>query len=598
MCQLDNNKLICRICGVKCKHLISLQSHMKKRHNYNDEDLKNYYLEHLVEDAFDIKCPMNKKGCKGERRFKSFKHGFKPACANNACSSAKGFLDKHGVENCSQLDWVKEKKGDTTFKNYGVRHPQQSAEIRQGMEDKLEKEQGIRNVFQDKEIIEKIKDKNLAWSPEARAKRSKTNEKKYNNICSMQGKEVQEKMRSDYKENHGVDHWMKTSESMNKLKETNFKNTGFEFSMQNSDTVEKRQKTRLENFKNDLDIFLNSKNLELLSEYKNSLELMEVKCIICGTKFQTIYNSLYNESKKCPKCFPKITSIAECEIADFIKILGFGIIKNDRDLIYPKELDILIKDKKVAIEYCGLYWHGSLIQKDKKYHLNKLERCLEKGYKLITIFEDEWLLKQDIVKARLKHILGISTNSIKIRASKCEIKGLEYSIKNEFLNKYHIQGKDRSRIKLGAYYKDELVAVMTFGLPSPAKGAKHSQEGTWELNRFCSHPDYHIYGIASKMLKHFQENFEWNEIFSYADRRWSNGNLYKQLGFELTGVTNLNYWYWGKEIIGKTHRFNFRKSVLQKMKSYDPNKTEFQIMFEEGYSWIYDCGNLKYVLKR
>ncbi len=219
-------------------------------------------------------------------------------------------------------------------------------------------------------------------------------------------------------------------------------------------------------------------------------------------------------------------------------------------------MDIVIEDKKIAIEYCGLWFHSSggkalLNYKEKKYHFKKLERCKEKGYKLVTIFEDEWLLKQDIVKARLKHILGFNENVIKIRASECEIKGLEYYTKDEFLNKYHIQGKDRSRIKFGAYYKDRLVSVMTFGLPSPAKGAKNSQEGIWELNRFCSHPDYHIYGIASKLLKHFQGNFAWEEIFSYADRRWSDGNLYKQLGFELSHETSLNYWYWGKEIKGR-----------------------------------------------
>ncbi len=53
-----------------------------------------------------------------------------------------------------------------------------------------------------------------------------------------------------------------------------------------------------------------------------------------------------------------------------------------------------------------------------------------------------------------------------------------------------------------------------------------------------------------------------------------------------------------KKLKEEKHRSNFRKSKLKNTKTYDPNKTEFQIMEEEGYNWIYDCGNLKFVLKK
>ena len=41
------------------------------------------------------------------------------------------------------------------------------------------------------------------------------------------------------------------------------------------------------------------------------------------------------------------------------------------------------------------------------------------------------------------------------------------------------------------------------------------------------------------------------------------------------------------------HRFNYRKDILIKL-GYDANKTEFQIMNENGYDKIWDTGNLKY----
>ena len=421
--------------------------------------------------------------------------------------------------------------------------------------------------------------------------------KGFHRTCGNKGCSYEQTISNKYGKH--IKNYFQLNDFKKSNKEKNLKKYGVEYISQADKIKRKKEITRRKSMIPQIERNLKELNLELLSDYSFTRFNITLKCQKCGEIFKSKWLYLQQVRGLCPKCFPINISFGEEKLAEFLNSLGMDIKRNNRKIITPLELDIVVEDQKVAIEYCGLYWHGHKI-KDKKYNINKLERCLEKGYRLLTIFEDEWLLKQDIVKARLKHILGFDKNVIKIRASECEIEGLEYNIKDEFLNKYHIQGKDRSRIKLGAYYKNELVSIMTFGSPSPAKGAKNSQEGIWELNRFCSHPDYHIYGIASKLLKYFQENFEWNEIFSYADRRWSDGNLYKQLGFNLVGTTNPNYWYWGKDIIGRAHRFNFRKSALKdkKMKYYNPDFTEFQIMGLEGYNWIYDCGSLKYALKR
>jgi hypothetical protein len=68
--------------------------------------------------------------------------------------------------------------------------------------------------------------------------------------------------------------------------------------------------------------------------------------------------------------------------------------------------------------------------------------------------------KQEIIKAKLKALFGIEQT--KIYARKCIIKEISTELKNDFLNQFHIQGEDKSKIKLGLFYQDELVAVMTF----------------------------------------------------------------------------------------------------------------------------------------
>jgi hypothetical protein len=264
---------------------------------------------------------------------------------------------------------------------------------------------------------------------------------------------------------------------------------------------------------------------------------------------------------------------------------------------YIKSLNIEIKDniipqKKLALVYCDLNGHSEEAGKDRYYHLNILKKYNENGYKLITIFEDEWLNKQEIVKNRLKHILGLETE--RIYARKCIVREIEYKQAKEFINKYHIQGGgNTSYIKMGAFHENELVAIMTFSKPSLAKGRKDQQsEGIFELNRFCTSKI--VIGIAGKLLEYFKRNYEWKEIYSFADRRWSEGNLYEKLGFTKVGYTKPNYFYWKGEL-KRHHRFLFRKNVLEKrLETFDPNNTEYQNMVDNGWNRIWDCGNIKY----
>lgn len=330
-------------------------------------------------------------------------------------------------------------------------------------------------------------------------------------------------------------------------------------------------------------------NFELLSDYKNAHSNILVKCKDCEFEFETIWNYLQYR-KGCPQCYINGISLQEFELLSFVKSIlpDTEIISNSRKIIPPQELDIYIPNKNIAIEYNGLWFHSEDCEfggKDEKYHISKTVQCSKKDITLIHIFEDEWLFKQDIVKNRLLNILGES-NKKKIYARKCIIREIDSKVKNNFLDKFHLQGKDSSIVKLGAFYNDILVSVMTFSHGNIAKGSKQI-DSVWELNRFCSDYNYNVVGIASKFLSCFKKDYEWGKIFSYADRRWSIGNLYYKLGFDLEYITKPNYWYLkrGRRI----HRFALRKTSED-----DKNIPERILRKEQGYSRIWDCGNLKF----
>jgi hypothetical protein len=324
-----------------------------------------------------------------------------------------------------------------------------------------------------------------------------------------------------------------------------------------------------------------------LVEYDKSINKVIIICPIHG-EFKQSLNNHVSKKQNCPKCSIKYDK-TENEIKKFIKSFDFDIIENSRKIINGKELDIYIPSHKIAIEFNGLYWHSDKYLPDN-YHLNKTELCEERDIRLIHIFEDEWIYKQDIVKSRLNNILGLTKT--KIYARKCQIKEITSKESRLFLDKNHIQGYSNAKVSLGLYYNNELISLMTFGGLRKNLGSNHI-EGTYELIRFCNKLNTSVVGGANKLLQYFIKNYNPKEIISYADRRWSQGELYETLGFKEVHKTKPNFFY----INGLTrlNRFNFRKDILVKQ-GYDPNKSGKVIMQERGINRIYDSGSIKYKL--
>jgi len=330
----------------------------------------------------------------------------------------------------------------------------------------------------------------------------------------------------------------------------------------------------------------------------SSNEVIEVKCDSCKNIFKTIRMAAARQEREhpgfiqCNNCVRSAKSIKEKEIVNWLIDIGIkNINENTRKIINPLELDIFLPDYNLAIEFNGLYWHSDLQRKDKNYHLNKTIKCEEQGIQLIHIFQDIWEYKNDIVKARLKNILNL--NSKRIGARKTVVKKISAKTKNIFLETYHIQGKDAASVKLGAYYGKELIGVMTFAQNRIFSGKK--KDDSWELSRFATISNTYTPGLASKMLKHFEKNYEWNTIYSFADRCWSQGNLYYKLNFEFDKQTAPSYWYAYNGQSLREHRYNYRKQNLTKFNNFSLDKTEKQIMNEAGYLRIYDCGTYKFI---
>lgn len=289
-------------------------------------------------------------------------------------------------------------------------------------------------------------------------------------------------------------------------------------------------------------------------------------------------------------------SKSELEIKDFIESGGLEC-RSDRHILNGREIDIFIPEKNIGIEYNGNKWHTEWFgKKDKHYHLSKLEERRKNGVGLITIFEDEYETHKEIVLSKIAHILNIKNANIsKIYGRKCQIKEIYSFSAEDFLNVNHIQGFVNSTLFLGAFYNENLVGVMSF---------TKQADNNWELTRLATDIKYNCCGVGGKLFNYFIKNYDFNEIKSFADRRWTldeNNNVYTKLGFVFHSFTKPNYTYYNANVnrYKRFHKFNFRKDKLvKKYSQLNPRMTETEMVKELGYDRIWDCGLIKYVYKK
>lgn len=279
---------------------------------------------------------------------------------------------------------------------------------------------------------------------------------------------------------------------------------------------------------------------------------------------------------------------AERALTELIReIIGpnVEVIVNVRNIIAPLELDIYIPEYKIAIEYCGLYWHSDAHDRiDRNYHSRKYKLCKELDIRLITIFEDEWLHKRAVVTDKLRSIFHKSIKD-RIYARNTTVAAITSSQRGAFLNVNHIQGDGKGQVSLALKHGQDVVAVMVF---------QHHQNDVWVLSRYAT--SHHVVGGFTKLLKYFQHNHRWTKIVSFADLRWSEGSVYVKSGFTPT-ILKPDYSYINQSNITRVHKFNYRRKMLGKLLSnFDPLLSETENTRNHNVFKIWDCGKIRYEL--
>ena len=264
------------------------------------------------------------------------------------------------------------------------------------------------------------------------------------------------------------------------------------------------------------------------------------------------------------------TSRQEIEVYNFIRmnLPGKKILKNDRNVLSGRELDIYIPSLKLAIEFNGLFYHNNAKHPDPFYHLKKSVDCERKGIRLIQIMSDEWEQKKPLVLDLIKKNIGLYEH---LDASKCELRELNEREGKGFFENNHLLGDDKkSTLYIGLLFERNILFAASF----------RKEKNNWVISRYGHKKGYFVYSALPAVLDYFYKDHS-GPLTCSLDRRLYFPYELKSAGFKEVQPTNPNI------TITKDFKKRIPLTDMKRIKESDLEK--------KGYYRVYDCGERRFI---
>ena len=313
------------------------------------------------------------------------------------------------------------------------------------------------------------------------------------------------------------------------------------------------------------------------------------------TEFHSVLTELHANNRRIkltttikePACIiepSKGISAQERKLYEYFIAKGIVVQLKNRTIIAPKEIDLYFPDAKFGVEINGGYWHSEQFQPDANAQLNKITLAAAAGVELWHFWDWEINDNWGIVISKIEHRLGLSR---KVHARKLTIKEVAKREAASFLVDNHLQGACQSKIALGLYDSDNvLLMVATFG------ASRFTAKYRWELLRMAAAKGVGVVGGAARLLAHFKKvRMKSSEtLVSYCQRRFSQGNVYSQIGFVLQHATGPGYQYVKSGLPAGSRNCWQKHMMAAKLPNFDPALTGDCNMRNAGYYRAWDCG--------
>ena len=521
-----------------------------------------YFLYHKLNERPHCSLHLDDK-CIDFVNFVNFSKGYNEACGN--CSRHKPgssdklkqtCLQKYGVTNATKNKDIIDKRRKNNEDKYGVSHPMKLKEFQNKRDNSIEEKYGVRNIMYLEEFREKRMDKLI---------------ENYGNDpyrCQLFIKAAQEKNRQKY----GVDYFAKTDIFKRKIREAYYHN-----------------ENNIKHIHEAIDI-LKTFNIELLQVPKLLKEKVSYRCTICGHQgTMSITRFECGNTWICPVCHPYkgSQSKGEYDVSCIIKnALPNEIIEfSNRSILNGKEIDIYCPNRNIGIEYSGSKYHSTYLcdfDKEatelchKEYHYEKWLGCKNNNIKLITIFDDEWIIAK-YRKIAIKTLLSnFDVYKTRINIDCCDIKPVsDIQIIYNFLSHNCLDRFDDFDHSYALIYDNKIISMFCYC----------KCDNYWNI-RYCNDKDYYIENDFRFLLDKFINDHK-PEIIRYSiNRDWLDiPKNFEECGFiVIDDNMNLNQYYWGL-------------SLWKRKMMIDFNEKNYEALNSNRLNYLYDCGNVIYEKK-
>jgi len=418
----------------------------------------------------------------------------------------------------------------------------------------------------EKTTLERFGVKHAAQNEICKEKAKKTMLKKYGYASSFESPEISEKIKETMFQKYGRRSYPQTDEYKRKAIATNQEKYGVDWFVFTKDYKNKTSKTCLKKYNS--------------HSYMQSDDFHTKSIETCKEKYGVPYSCMREECRKYSKNNSKPN-------LDFANLLDKNKIEYEREFV----LENYSYDFKVGnylFEINPSIFHNSTFSpvgnpKDRNYHKNKSNTARNHGFRCIHIWD--WDNMDKIVSLFL-------LQKERIFARDCEIKEVAKEDAVSFVNEYHLQGYAKDEIRIGLFYKNNLISIMTFGKP------RYNSNYQYELVRYCTSKN--IVGGAEKLFKYFVKTYNPQSMVSYCDLSKFDGDVYKELGFTSNGKPNPSkHWVSLKNNMHITDNLLRQKGFDKLFKTnHGKGTSNEELMLRHGFIEVYDCGQMTLVWEK
>ena len=510
---------------------------------------------------------------------------------------------KYGAPAYFASDIGKQKYTEIMMTRYGVKSPLQSEVIKEKVKTTNRLRYGADYAIQNPDVRAKAVHTIMSHggyslqNSKIKAKIAATNLQKYGAVNPTQNPEVAEKIRSTNMKRYGTD-WVlgRNSTVRQKLEQECLLKYG-KRSYTTPESKANRANTMLRRYGvvNPMDSpELRAKahaNQEqaMISKYGKpySVQIDSIKQKISDTIMERYNVPWFCMTDECVANNSVRISLPNRMFAKRLECLGLHPEMEKH--IGKKAYDILLPEQKAVIEIDPTYTHNAIgnhwdkAGKPADYHLAKTEYAADAGYTCVHLFDwDNW-----------DKVLHLFESKLRVYARDCKVQRITEQESNEFIDAYHLQGAVRGQsVCYGLFFNDVLTEVMTFGRP------RYNRNYEWELLRLCTAEGVSVIGGAARLYMHFMREMNPSSVISYCDRAKFSGSVYTALGMQLHH-TSPPAKHWSKSTEHITDNLLRQRGYDQLFGSnFGKGTSNEQLMLDNGWLPVYDCGQLVFTWQR